>query len=187
MVWCAGLHFFSSRRRVHRGSLHGRITLLYVQCVSLSRSLWPPELVSLVGGIARALVVLDVDGWKHHKNTHTLSRNTAKLRSTKQTSERAAVAAYSKQRPRHCGRSTSRIARFTNMRVSDRLKEIGLEYRSRDRQRKRWKMVVKYDEDALTLAWDCLASSDNEAFYVWGGLSPVPPPPGIVIMLYGRK
>ena len=54
----------------------GQITLLHLQCVALSRSLWPQSSSPLLEASARALVVLDVDGWKYKhwfnvKNTRT--------------------------------------------------------------------------------------------------------------------
>ena len=68
------LAFFSCPR-VQGGSLHGQITLLYVQHVSLSRSfgaqsssLWEVSAPTLL------IAVLDLFGWKyqfHVKNAHT--------------------------------------------------------------------------------------------------------------------
>ena len=43
--------------------LHSQITPLYLQCLYLSRSLWPQSSSLLEEASARTLLVLDVDGW----------------------------------------------------------------------------------------------------------------------------
>ena len=56
--------------RALRLALHGQIILLYLPYVSLSRSL-RPQSSSLYEVLARALVVLDVDGCKDQSNVNT--------------------------------------------------------------------------------------------------------------------